>query len=43
MLDGMKKAIAEAGGSQAEFLNLVDQYVKQPVIQNPRLLRKSVW
>lgn len=39
----MQNAKAGAGGSQAEFLNLVDQYVKQPVIQNPGLLRKSGW
>jgi RHS repeat-associated protein len=41
VLDGMQKARAGAGGSQAEFLNLFNQYVKQPVIQNPGLLRKS--
>jgi len=43
VLDGMQKARAGAGGSQAEFLNLFNQYVKQPVIQNPGLLRKSSW
>jgi RHS repeat-associated protein len=43
VLDGMQKARAGAGGSQAEFLNLFNQYVKQPVIQNPGLLRKSGW
>jgi hypothetical protein len=39
----MRNAKAEAGGSQAEFLKLFNQYVKQPVIQNPELLRKSGW
>jgi hypothetical protein len=39
----MQKARAGAGGSQGEFLNLFNQYVKQPVIQNPGLLRKSGW
>jgi predicted urease superfamily metal-dependent hydrolase len=29
VLDGMKNAKAEAGGSQAEFLKLFNQYVKQ--------------
>jgi hypothetical protein len=43
VLAGMQKARAGAGGSQAEFLNLFNQYVKQPVIQNPGLLRKSGW
>jgi len=43
VLEGMKNAKAGAGGSQVEFLNLFNQYVKQPVIQNPGLLRKSGW
>lgn len=43
VLDGMQKARAGAGGSQVEFLNLFNQNVKQPVIQNPGLLRKSGW
>jgi hypothetical protein len=43
ILKGMRDAKAGAGGSQAEFLNLFNQYVKQPVIQNPGLLRKSGW
>lgn len=43
VLKGMKDAAAEAGGSQARFLQLFDQYVKQPVLQNPSLLRKSGW
>lgn len=43
VLDGMRRASAGSGGTQAGFLNLFDQYVKQPVIQNPGLLRKSGW
>lgn len=43
VLKGMENARAGAGGNQAEFLNLFNQYVKQPVIQNPGLLRKSGW
>jgi hypothetical protein len=43
VLEGMQNAKAGAGGSQIESLNLFNQYVKQPVIQNPGLLRKSGW
>lgn len=43
VLQGMQNAQLGAKGSQAEFLNLFNQYVKQPVIQNPGLLRKSGW
>ena len=43
VLDGMRKAAAEAGPSSARFLQLFDQYVKQPVMTNPNLLRKSGW
>ncbi len=43
VLNGMQNAKSRAGGSQAEFLNLFNKYVKQPVIQNPGLLRKSGW
>ncbi len=43
VLKGMQEAAAGAGGSQKQFLNLFNQYVKQPVIQNPGLLRKSGW
>ena len=43
VLEGMQAAKAGAGGSQSIFLNLFNQYVKQPVIQNPGLLRKSGW
>lgn len=43
VLKGMQDAAAGAGGNQAKFLQLFDQYVKQPVLQNPNLLRKSGW
>ena len=43
VLDGMRRASFQAGGSQAKFLQLFDQYVKQPVINNPQLLRKAGW
>jgi hypothetical protein len=43
VLKGMRNASDGAGGSQAEFLRLFDQGVKQPVIKNPALLRKSGW
>lgn len=43
VLQGMEQAGREAGGNQAKFLQLFDQYVKQPVLQNPSLLRKSGW
>jgi len=39
----MQRAATEAGGNQAKLLQLFDQYVKQPVLQNPNLLRKSGW
>jgi A nuclease family of the HNH/ENDO VII superfamily with conserved AHH len=43
VLQGMERASLEAGSNQAKFLQLFDQYVKQPVLQNPNLLRKSGW
>jgi len=43
VLRGMQDAATGAGGNQAKFLQLFDQYVKQPVLQNPSLLRKSGW
>jgi hypothetical protein len=43
VLQGMERASLEAGSNQAKFLQLFDQYVKQPVLQNPNLLRKSSW
>lgn len=43
VLQGMQKAKVEARGSQAEFIRLFEEYVKQPVIKNLELLRKSGW
>lgn len=43
VFQNMQRAASEAGSSQAKFLLLFDQYVKQPVLQNPNLLRKSGW
>lgn len=43
VLLNMQKAQAAAKGSVDEFLRLFDLYVKQPVIKNPELLRKSGW
>jgi A nuclease family of the HNH/ENDO VII superfamily with conserved AHH len=43
VLQNMRRAASESGGKQTEFLRLFDQYIKQPVIQNPTLLRKSGW
>jgi hypothetical protein len=43
VFQNMQRAATEAGGNQAKFLQLFDQYVKQPVLQNPNLLRKSGW
>jgi hypothetical protein len=40
---GMKKAALEAGGDKARFIQLFDQYVKQTIVSNPLLLRKSGW
>jgi hypothetical protein len=43
VLEGMQNAAAGAGGSQTNFLELFNIYVKQPVIENPLLLRKAGW
>ncbi|MDE3184495.1 MAG: AHH domain-containing protein, partial [Bacteroidota bacterium] len=43
VLEGMQRASMEAGENQNQFLQLFDKYVKQPVFQNPNLLRKSGW
>ncbi|WP_281925840.1 AHH domain-containing protein, partial [Flavobacterium collinsii] len=43
VLEGMQKASMQAGNDKAKFLKLFDEYVKQPVIENPNLLRKSGW
>ncbi len=42
-LDGMNQAKDEAGPDISKFLELYDRYVKQPIINNPELLRKSGW
>jgi len=38
VLDGMKRAAAEARGSQAKFLELFDEYVKKPLLEDPSML-----
>ena len=43
VLDGMEVAAREAKGNQTKFLELFDLYVKQPVRDNPDLLRKLGW
>ena len=43
VLRGMRSAAASAGGNQATFLQLFNQNVIQPVLQNPNLLRKAGW
>ena len=43
VVDGMKRAHREAKGDKVKFLNLFDQYVKEPVRKNPDLLRKDGW
>jgi hypothetical protein len=43
VLDGMMRADMGAAGNQAKFLQLFDQYVKQPLLQNPNMLNKTGW
>ncbi len=43
VLRKMKQAAKESGGNVELFLKLFDNYVKQPVINNPLLLRKAGW
>ena len=43
VLDGMERAAQEASGRLEIFLDLFNKYVKEPVINNPNLLRKSGW
>ena len=38
-----KQASAEADRDKPKFLELFDEYVKQPVISNPSLLRRKGW
>jgi len=39
----MNKASSEAGTDTNKFLELFDKYVKEPVRNNPDLLRKAGW
>lgn len=41
--EGMQRASLQAGNDKAKFLKLFDEYIKQPVIKNPNLLRKAGW
>ena len=43
VLNQMKKADLESGGSKEKFLELFNEYVKDPIRNNPDLLRKSGW
>lgn len=43
VLDGMRRAAKEAGDDKEKFLELFDQYVKEPIRKNPQLLRKIGW
>ena len=40
---GLKQADAESGGSKEKFLELFNKYVKEPIRNNPDLLRKKGW
>ena len=39
----MERAAREAGDDAAKFKRLFDKYVKQPVRDNPDLLRRKGW
>ncbi|ARD24079.1 AHH domain-containing protein [Shewanella japonica] len=43
VLDGMRRSHKEARGNVDTFLSGFDKYIKQPVLNNPELLRKSGW
>lgn len=43
VLFNMKKAAKEAKGDAKVFVELFEEYVKTPVINNPDLLNKSGW
>jgi hypothetical protein len=43
VIERMRKASSEAGGDRGKFLELFEELVKKPVIENPELLRKSGW
>ena len=43
VLFNMKKAAKEAKGDSKVFLELFEEYVKKPILDNPDLLNKSGW
>ncbi len=43
VLQGMQRAALEAGSNQKKFLELFELYVKQPIRNNPALLRAAGW
>jgi hypothetical protein len=43
VLNGMRAADAGAAGNQDIFLKLFDEYVRQPLLQNPNMLNKTGW
>lgn len=43
VLDGMKLAHAEAKGNVVKFLELFNQYVKEPLLSNPNMLNEKFW
>lgn len=43
VLRGMGAEAREAGAEQSKFLELFEQYVKDPIRQNPDLLRLRGW
>ena len=43
VLLNMLRAAEEAGGRQDRFLDLFDDYVREPILRNPLLLRKEGW
>ncbi len=43
VLRGMERAANEANGDKSKFIELFEKYVKEPIRNNPDLLRKSGW
>ena len=43
VIEGMERAASEAKGSSSKFKELFNKYVKEPVRNNPELLRKKGW
>ncbi|QLQ17019.1 MAG: hypothetical protein HZY73_16695 [Micropruina sp.] len=43
VLAGMPRAAKEAGTDKNLFLDLFEKYVKNPVRNNPQLLRRAGW